>query len=80
MENIQVDNRVFVDYNEDIIAINEIAVTAHVKAILNNNFIKVDLYNDKDECIATNRRIAMPELTQEQIDIINPPVIEEEVI
>ena len=78
---METDNRVFVDYKEEIKALSEVATKAHVKAILNDNFVKVDLYNAKDECIASDRRIAMPKLTQEQIDTINPPiVIKEEAI
>ena len=74
----KVDKRVFSDYAENITAINEIAVTANVKIILNDNYVVTDLYNADGKCIAVDRRITRPVLTKVEIDKIKPPKVSKE--
>jgi len=75
-----IDKRVFSNYAEDVTAINEIAVKSYIKIILNDNYVVADLYSADGKCIAVDRRIARPVLTKVEIDKINPPKIEENII
>ena len=73
-----IDKRVFSNYAENVTAINEIAVRANVKIILNDNYVVTDLYNADGKCIAVDRRITRPVLTKVEIDKIKPPKVSKE--
>ena len=73
-----IDKRVFSNYAENVTAINEIAVRANVKIILNDNYVVTDLYNKDGKCIAVDRRITRPVLTKVEIDKIKPPKVSKE--
>ena len=73
-----IDKRVFSNYAEDVTAINEIAVRANVKIILNDNYVVADLYSADGKCIAVDRRIARPVLTKVEIDKIKPSKVSKE--
>ena len=73
-----IDKRVFSNYAENVTAINEIAVRANVKIILNDNYVVTDLYNADGKCIAVDRRITRPVLTKVEIDKIKSPKVSKE--
>lgn len=77
-------NKVTKEVSIEISALGATAVLAHVTEYRADEGIYVyDLYDADDNLAAKSRYVAVAdapfELTQEDIDILNPPVVEEEV-